>query len=71
VEKDVSKGLSLWKKAADAGDSGAMLFFGDSYYTGDSGTPKDLTLGARYILKAAESGNELARRVADKYGIKK
>jgi uncharacterized protein len=71
VEKDINKGLSLWKIAADAGDSDAMLFFGDTYYTGDSGTPKDLTLGAHYILKAAESGSDLAKRVADKYGIKK
>jgi len=71
VKKDINKGLSLWKKAADAGNSDAMFNFGDSYYTGDSGTPKNLTLGASYLIKAAESGHTLARILVDKHGLKK
>jgi len=71
VKKDINKGLSLWKKAADAGNVDAMFNFGDSYYTGDSGTPKDLTLGATYLLKAAEKGHSLAQLLVNKHGLKK
>jgi len=56
-DKDLSKGIELYKQAVDDGDgfSANKLFY--CYWTGAWGVKKDKELAKKYLLKAAELGD--------------
>lgn len=56
-EKDVEKGIDIYKQAVDYGSgfSANKLFY--CYWTGQWGVQKDKNLAKKYLLKAAELGD--------------
>ncbi|KAH3765772.1 sel1 repeat family protein [Pelomyxa schiedti] len=56
MDRDPSKAVSLFQKAADAGNASAMFNLGLCYYNGD-GVDKDINKAVSLYKRAADAGN--------------
>jgi TPR repeat protein len=61
VSPDEREAFKWYLKAADQGDDRAQTIIGIDYKFGESGTPKDIHVAARWFRMAAQKGNIEAR----------